>query len=95
MKFTKAEIDAIIEASPRTLVPFNKLVLSEDYQARSGGGTPKISIAELSASIKESGVLQNLIVRLKDEWVPEIHLDTDEANALGLADGDCGTLVQE
>ena len=62
MKFTKAEIDAIIEASPRTLVPFNKLVLSEDYQARSGGGTPKISIAELSASIKESGVLQNLIV---------------------------------
>ena len=28
MKFTKAEIDAIIEASPRTFVPFNKLVLS-------------------------------------------------------------------
>ena len=33
MKFTKAEIDAIIEASPRTFVPFNKLVLSQDYQA--------------------------------------------------------------
>jgi ParB family chromosome partitioning protein len=62
MKFTKAEIDAIIEASPRAFVPFNKLVLSEGYQARSGGSTPKISIAELAASIKESGVLQNLIV---------------------------------
>jgi ParB family chromosome partitioning protein len=39
MKFTKAEIDAIIEASPRTFVPFNKLVLSQDYQARAGGST--------------------------------------------------------
>ena len=62
MKFTKAEIDAIIEASPRTFVPFNKLVLSEDHQARSGGSAPKMSIAELAASIKDSGVLQNLIV---------------------------------
>ena len=34
MKFTKAEIDAIVEASPRTFVPFNKLVLSQDYQAQ-------------------------------------------------------------
>ena len=62
MKFSKAEIDAIIEASPRTFVPFNKLVLSEDYQARTGGSTPKMSIAELAASIQDSGVLQNLIV---------------------------------
>ena len=61
MKFTKAEIDAIVEASPRTFVPFNKLVLSQDYQARAGG-TPKLSIAELAASIKECGVLQNLVV---------------------------------
>jgi len=61
MKFTKQEIDAIIEASPRTFVPFNKLVLSEDHQAR-GGGAPKLSIVELAASIKDSGVLQNLIV---------------------------------
>ena len=51
MKFTKAEIDAIIEASPRTFVPFNKLVLSQDYQARAGGNTPKMSIVELAASI--------------------------------------------
>ena len=62
MKFTKAEIDAIIEASPRTCVSFNKLVLSQDYQARAGGSTPKLNIAELAASIKECGVLQNLVV---------------------------------
>jgi ParB family chromosome partitioning protein len=62
VKLSKAEVDAIIAASPRTFVPFNKLVLSEDYQARTGGSTPKLSIAELAASIKLSGVLQNLVV---------------------------------
>jgi ParB family chromosome partitioning protein len=61
MKISKAEVDAIIEASPRTFVPFNKLVLSEDHQARSAT-TPAMSLPELAASIKDSGVLQNLIV---------------------------------
>jgi len=62
MKFSKAEIDAVIAASPRLTVPFSKLVLSQDYQARPSGSTPKLSIAELAASIKASGLLQNLIV---------------------------------
>lgn len=62
MKFSKAEIEAVIEASPRTTVPFSKLILSEIYQARSAGSTSKMSITELAASIKESNVLQNLVV---------------------------------
>lgn len=62
MKFSKAEIEAVIEASPRTTIPFNKLILSVTYQARLAGSTSKMSIAELAASIKESNVLQNLIV---------------------------------
>jgi ParB family chromosome partitioning protein len=62
MKFSKAEIEAAIAASPRTTVPFNKLILSQDYQVRQSGSTSKMSIAELAASIKESGLLQNLIV---------------------------------
>jgi ParB family chromosome partitioning protein len=62
MKFSKAEIDAVIAASPRTTVPLNKLVLSEERQVRPQGSTPKLSIAELGASIKDGGVLQNLIV---------------------------------
>lgn len=44
---------------------------------------------------QRAGVLENFIIRVKDEWVPEIHLDTDEANALGLRSGDCGELVRE
>ena len=62
MKFTKAEIDAVIAASPRTTAPLNKLVLSADHQVRPGGSTSKMSIAELAASILDCGVLQNLIV---------------------------------
>jgi len=62
MKFSKAEIDAIIAASPRSLISFNQLVCSEACQARAAGSSTKMSIAELAASIKESGVLQNLIV---------------------------------
>ena len=62
MKFSKAEIEAVIAASPRITVPFNKLSLSQDYQIRPSGSTSKMSITELAASIKASGVLQNLIV---------------------------------
>jgi ParB family transcriptional regulator, chromosome partitioning protein len=66
MKFSKAEIEAIIAASPRKFVPLNKLVLSTDYQARMPGTgsptAPQLSITELAASIREAGVLQNLVV---------------------------------
>ena len=37
MKFSKAEIEAVIAASPRITVPFNKLALSPDYQVRPSG----------------------------------------------------------
>jgi putative phosphotransacetylase len=44
---------------------------------------------------QRAGVLENFIIRVKDEWVPEIHLDTDEANALGLRTGDVGELMRQ
>lgn len=43
---------------------------------------------------QRGGVLDNFIVRVKSDWVPEIHLDTDEANALGLGHGDFGKLIR-
>ena len=44
---------------------------------------------------QRGGVLENFIIRVKDDWIPEIHLDTDEANALGVRDGDFGKLIRE
>jgi len=37
----------------------------------------------------------NFIIRTKPEWVPEIHLDTDEANAFGVSSGDFGRIVKD
>jgi len=42
---------------------------------------------------ERGGTFDNFIIRVKDEWVPEIHLDTDEANALGVRSGDFATLI--
>ncbi|MDR0416144.1 MAG: propanediol utilization protein [Propionibacteriaceae bacterium] len=39
------------------------------------------------------GVMDNFIIRVKDAWVPEIHLDTDEANALNVVSGDFAAMV--
>ena len=55
MKSSKAEIEAVIAASPRTTVPLNKLVLSQERQVRPQDSTPKLSIAELAASSQETG----------------------------------------
>jgi len=62
MKFSKAEIEAVIAASPRITVPFNKLALSPDYPVRPSGSPSTMSIAEPAASIKASGMLRDLIV---------------------------------
>ncbi len=39
------------------------------------------------------GLLDHVIIRVKPAWVPEIHLDIDEANALGLGQGAFGQVV--
>ena len=44
---------------------------------------------------RRGGVMDNFIVRVKPEWIPEIHLDTDEANAIGLRTGDRVTLLKD
>lgn len=88
MKISKAEIEAIIEASPRTYVPFNQLILSVDYQARTrsapAGGKPQMSITELAASIAECGVLQNLIVVKGPRALYEVCAGGRRLEALGL-----------
>ena len=88
MKISKAEVEAIIEASPRTYIPFNQLVLSVDYQARTPspapGGKPQMSLTELAASIKECGVLQNLIAVKGPRNLHEVCAGGRRLQAIGL-----------
>ncbi|MCA0244846.1 MAG: ParB/RepB/Spo0J family partition protein [Proteobacteria bacterium] len=62
MKLSKQELEAVIAASPRSFVPFNKLVLSPTYQARPENRAAPLPLTELAASIEAAGLLHNLIV---------------------------------
>lgn len=62
MKLSKQELEAVIAASPRSFVPFNKLVLSPTYQARPENPAAPLPLTELAASIQAAGLLHNLIV---------------------------------
>ncbi|AEF88848.1 ParB domain protein nuclease [Delftia sp. Cs1-4] len=88
MKISKAEIEALIEASPRTYIPFNQLILSDHHQARTPGpapgGRPQMSFTELAASIKECGVLQNLIVVKGPRNLHEVCAGGRRLQAIGL-----------
>ncbi len=44
---------------------------------------------------ERGGVLNNVVVRSKDTFTLEIHLDTDEANALGVKNGDEVEIVRD
>ncbi len=37
--------------------------------------------------------LHGILVRVKEGWLTEVHLDTDEGNAVGLRSGQMGTLI--
>ncbi|RJE49053.1 MULTISPECIES: phosphate propanoyltransferase [unclassified Dehalobacter] len=41
------------------------------------------------------GILHNVLVRVKSTYALDLHIDTDEANALGLKNGDTGTVIVE
>ena len=62
MKLSKQELDAVIAASPRTFVPFNKLVISPIHQVRQEEPAGSMPIGELAASIEAAGLLHNLVV---------------------------------
>jgi len=72
MKLSKQELEAVIAASPRSFVPFNKLVLSPTYQARPENPAAPLPLAELAASIEAAGLLHNLIVVLGVRGVHEV-----------------------
>lgn len=58
-------------------------------------GVADQDLVKVAFTGQRGGVLDNFIIRVKDEWIPEIHLDTDEANALGLHHGEVGELIKQ
>lgn len=62
MKLSKHQFEALVANAQRMTIPYHRLVLSQDYQARSRDGDPQMNLTELAASIKALGLLQNLLV---------------------------------
>ncbi|HWQ29926.1 MAG TPA: phosphate propanoyltransferase [Negativicutes bacterium] len=40
-------------------------------------------------------LFHNVLVRVSDQFVPELHLDTDEANACGIRSGDMARIIKD
>jgi len=44
---------------------------------------------------RRAGVLNDVLVRVHESFTTEMHLDTDEANGLGIQNGDKGQIIRE
>ena len=40
-------------------------------------------------------VLHNVLIRVSDRFAPEMHIDVDEANALGVKNGDRAYIIAD
>jgi ParB family transcriptional regulator, chromosome partitioning protein len=89
VKLSKPELEAVIAASSRTFVPFNKLVLSTELQARPDDGKGPQSLTELAASIHAAGLLHNLVVVRGAKTLYEVCAGGRRWRAMGMlvADG--------
>jgi len=48
--------------------------------------------AELGSNIRR-GIIRNVLVRVSDKYALEMHVDVDEANALGVKNGDLAVII--
>lgn len=89
MKLSKSELEAVIAASSRTFVPYNKLVLSAARQARPEDAPGAMPLPELAASIYVAGLLHNLVVVRGKKGVHEVCAGGRRLRAMALlvADG--------
>lgn len=60
---------------------------------RHSGSTTRTASASCSGA-SAGGRLDNFLVRVKDSYLLELHLDTDEGNAIGAATGDYVTICE-
>ena len=73
------------------MVAARHLHCSDDFAASLG--LKDQDLIKIAIPGPRGGILDNVIVRTNPTWVPEIHLDTDEANALGATHGQIVRLV--
>ena len=86
-------MDRVVEAKNSCIVAKRHLHIStsdlEKYNLKDN------DVISIIAPGERGGKLNNVIVRSKDSFTLEVHLDTDEANALGLKNGNEVEIVRD
>lgn len=78
---------------PAAIIAARHLHISKKEALKLGINDKKT--VSLVINTKRGGILNNVYVRTSDDFVSEVHLDTDEANALGIKNGDEQELIIE
>ncbi|MCL2851134.1 MAG: phosphate propanoyltransferase [Firmicutes bacterium] len=66
--------------------------LSEEFAKEHNIADKQLIAVEIDGD--RGGILNNLIARVSTKFVPAIHIDTDEANALGFSGGNVKILIE-
>ena len=93
-------IDIMLSSSNNIIIAKNSCILAhrhihcktselEKYRLKDG------QILKIKIEGIRGGILENVIVKSKDTFNLELHVDTDEANALGLKNGDVVEVLEE
>ena len=56
-------------------------------------GVTDQAVVDVRFNNTRGGVLTNVLVRVDDSFTAEMHIDTDEANGLGIVNGDYGEVI--
>ena len=80
-----------VEKEGGTIAALRHIHLDPDTAARMGLSDKQMVHVEIGGL--RGAVLHNVLVRVSEQYAPEMHIDVEEANALGVKNGDRAYIV--
>ena len=83
----------IVIVGPKGTIKINEgCIISKSHIHMNKNDAKKFNMTEGTVSVKvkgeRAGILENVDVRIREDFHLEMHIDTDEGNALGIKNGD-------
>ena len=80
-----------IEKDTGTIAALRHIHLHPDDAARLGVKDKQMVKVEIPGL--RGGILHNVLIRVSEQFAPEMHIDVDEANAMGVKNGDRAYII--
>ena len=80
-----------IEKDTGTIAALRHIHLHPDDAARIGVKDKQMVKVEIPGL--RGGILHNVLIRVSEQFAPEMHIDVDEANAMGVKNGDRAYII--